>query len=110
MNIDRRKFLKSVGNAAAFSIVSSSSLRYFPFGQDETSSRKPRVAVFFDPTFPPVGEISLDENILGSALSWCATTYLNASDLKNKLSYQNFDLFINPYGSAFPKEAFAVID
>ncbi len=98
-----------MGNAAAFTVVSSASLRYFPFGQDEGATARARIAVFLDPKFPQAGDVPLDREALQSALGAFATTFLDAQGLIQNLKPENYDLFINPYGSAFPKEAFGVI-
>jgi hypothetical protein len=109
MRIDRRKFLKSLGNVAAIQLLPSSSFAYFQHEITSASSGKPRIAVFSDPSFPPLGEIALTPGDLQTALEEFSATFLTLEELLAGLKIHNYELFINPYGSAFPKEAFGVL-
>lgn len=90
-NLPRRKFLQTLGGAAA--VVSA-----FPqFAGAQTN----RIAVFQEPGFPAIQSGSFSFTGLN-------VTFLSEQQLA-RLSPREFDLFINPYGSAFPKRAWKVI-
>ncbi len=107
MTLDRRKFLKSVTAAGA---LFTGLPRLYPMplpGSDE--SPKPSVAVLLDPSFPASEEIPVSQELLAEGLEGCTVTYLTASELSGSLTPARFDLFINPYGSFFPREGFHAI-
>lgn len=87
------------------------SLPTFSSLRQSTSSLRPRrrVAIFYEPAFP-TGEISpIKRDSLVEALDGYDIIFFNVSDLKEKLSSHEHDVFINPYGSRFPKDAYRAI-
>lgn len=48
-------------------------------------------------------------DLIGSALAGLDVTSLTVSDLGERLSPDRYDVFITPYGSAFPKEAWPAL-
>src|SRR6185369_3699166 len=64
-----------------------------------------RVAVFREEGFPPIKATDFPPEALG-ALS---VSYLSERELIARLNPREFDLFINPYGSSFPKRAWKVL-
>lgn len=90
--LPRRKFLQTLGGAAVVS-----ALPQIVIGQTRRS-----VAVFQESGFPPIqiAEVSLRD---------LPVTYLSEQELIARLNPRDFDLFINPYGSAFPKRAWKAI-
>ncbi|HJT66006.1 MAG TPA: cellulase family glycosylhydrolase [Pyrinomonadaceae bacterium] len=89
--LPRRKFLQGLGGAAAISALPS-------VAKPQT---KRSVAIFFEHGFPRIqtGELNLD----------FPGTFLTEQELIARLNTRDFDLFINPYGSAFPKRAWRTI-
>jgi hypothetical protein len=90
--LPRRTFLQTLGGAAVIG-----ALPPIVLGQTKRS-----IAVFEEPGFPPVqvGQVSL---------RGLPVTYLSEPELIARLNVREFDLFINPYGSAFPKRAWKAI-
>jgi hypothetical protein len=88
--LPRRKFLQTLGSAAVVSALPS-------FANAQTA----RIAVFQEQGFPRIQ--SADFSVEGSG------TFLSEQDLIAQLNAKDFDLFINPYGSAFPKRAWKAI-
>jgi hypothetical protein len=105
----RRDFIKTAGGVALISVTQTipavSALREL----SGTAFRKPRVAVFYEPTFPP-GEISslTKEQLQESFVGW-DVVYLAAHEVQSLLTIHNHDVFVNPHGSCFPKEAWSAI-
>ncbi len=108
MQFNRRKFLKTISGAAVASAVSTLPA-FASFKQTkEPSTRRPRVAVFYEPSFP-AGEIHLSREDLGKALNDVEALFMGVEELKSNLNARDFDLFVNPYGSLFPKGAYSAI-
>lgn len=108
MSQSRRSFIKSAGVVAIASVIPS-----FPFVADarqlSSSNRRSRIAIFYDQNFPE-GEITgLTKESLASALKSFDVSFLNSSDLDQNLKSTDHDLYINPYGSLFPKSAWKSI-
>ena len=61
-----------------------------------------RVVVFWDTTFPFVDTCPIERQNLESAMDGCQATFASADTLAQALA-SGPDVFINPYGSAFPK-------
>jgi len=89
--LPRREFLQTLGGAAVATAMPS-----IAKGQTKRS-----VAVFFEHGFPRIGaaEYKLD----------FPATFLSEAELIARLNPREFDLFINPCGSAFPKRAWKTI-
>ena len=63
-----------------------------------------RVAVFVEPGFPAVDTAAVRRDVLGATLDGLDLTFLGTADLAG-LTADRYDVFVNPYGSAFPKDA-----
>ena len=87
--LPRREFLQTLGGAA---VVSALPLTV------EAQAKRP-VGVFFEHGFPRIQNLDI------TAESFSNFTFLTEAELIARLNARDFDLFINPYGSAFPKRA-----
>ena len=92
--LPRRNFLKSLSGLAVASVL--------PQRLDRQS-----LAVFWEPGFPSIQGCAITSDLLRQSLG--GFTLLSAADLPTKLNTDNFDLLINPFGSAFPKRAWSAI-
>lgn len=106
MNIKRREFIKTAGGFALATVAQS--LPAWPARGSSGPEGRIRVAVFFEPTFPS-GGITVDQQTLQESLKGLDAEFIGADALGSRLRVSNFDLFLNPYGSTFPKAAFASI-
>jgi hypothetical protein len=68
-----------------------------------------RVAVLVEPGFPASDATGIRPDQLGAALDGFDVTYLGEDDLSRRLTPDRFDVYVNPYGSAFPKEAWPAL-
>lgn len=103
MKIRRRDFLKAASGLAIGSVASAvPSLSSNPTAGP---NQKPKIAVFFEPSFPAEDGMTIDRSFLDRSLAGHDVTFLGLDDLKEKLIISSFQLFVLPYGSAFPKEA-----
>lgn len=93
----RRKFLKNIGTAAV-----ASALPRLTLG---STAAPASVAVFWEPGFPEIQGCRVTRDILQQALGSFTVNFLSEAELIARLNTDRFDLFINPYGSAFPKRA-----
>ncbi|TAK67235.1 MAG: hypothetical protein EPO24_00710 [Bacteroidetes bacterium] len=107
MHFNRRSFIKTTTGAA---LAASLPLDSFTFIQSSQANiRKPIVVVLSEPSFP-AGEISLPEHtILSSQLTDFEVRFITAQQLKEQLLTTPVDVFINPYGSQFPKESWGTL-
>ena len=98
----RRKFLKTIGGAA---VVSA-----FPDLLLGSQSRKPYVAIFWEPGFPAFDDCKLTQNaLLESVREIAAYSFLGERELIAQLNNSPYELLVTPYGSAFPKRAWTEI-
>jgi hypothetical protein len=67
------------------------------------------VAIFWEPEFPEIQGCKVTRDILQQGLANFTVHYLSEQELITRLNTDRFDLFINPYGSAFPKRAWPTI-
>jgi len=67
------------------------------------------VAVFWEPGFPSIQGCGVTRDILQQGLAYFTVHYLSEQELIARLNTDRFDLFINPFGSAFPKRAWPAI-
>jgi hypothetical protein len=88
--LPRRKFLQTLGGAAVVTALPRIAL-----GQTT------RIAVFQEQGFPRIQSAAFSFTGLN-------VTFLSEQQL-TRLDRREFDLFINPYGSAFPKRAWKAI-
>ena len=70
--------------------------------------QRQRVAVFSEPGFPSL-QTNVTPETVRQSLGDFSVTFLAEPDLIARLRAGDFDLFINPYGSAFPKRAWDVL-
>ena len=91
--LPRRKFLQSLGGAAVATALPSIA-----------KAATARVAVFREQGFPQIQATDFAPAIAGLPV-----TYLSEAELIARLNARDFDLFINPYGSAFPKRAWRAL-
>jgi hypothetical protein len=97
----RRKFLKTIGTAAAATALPNVTLG----SQSQASS----VAVFWEPDFRAIQGHDYIRDALQQALKDFTVAFLNERDLIAQLNTSRFDLLVTPYGSAFPKRAWPAI-
>lgn len=100
MSITRRRFMKTAGTIALASVTKS--LPVFAEQQKSVLGNS-RIAIFFEPSFPAVDSLPIDQTLLQEALKDLHPTFITAHDLPAQL--HNFDILIMPSGSAFPKNA-----
>ena len=107
--IDRRDFLQTIGCSTLASMIAIPTMSSWqPFLQSP-SKRRARVAVLAEPNFPTVDIAPISSDTLRQALADFEVAFLTAKELRERLTPENFDLYINPYGSAFPKEAWLAL-
>ncbi len=108
MIVRRRDFIKTAGGFA-LATVARSLPAWAQASPESSSAAAPiRVAVLSEPGFPSRG-ISLDPATLQEALKGMTAEFIGVEALQTRLHPSTFDLFLNPYGSAFPKSAFHAI-
>ena len=95
--MDRRKFIQGIAVTTLATLASST-----VFSQD--SSAKLKIVVFWQEGFPEVDGLNLTKAKLQTALGNHDLVFANETNLASELT-ENTDVFINPYGSAFPKKA-----
>lgn len=102
------KFFRGMYLVALTSVV----LCQVALSQDQLTKPKMsklRVAIFFEPTFPAVDFAPVARESLQSALEGDEVVFLSLSDLNEQLGRHQFDVFVNPYGSAFPREGWGSV-
>ena len=108
MSINRRKFIRTTGG-----LVLGTATRAIPslaiFQQGDLLRRKLRVAVFHEPTFPTLDFTPVEQATIQTALKGCDVSFLGLKELVATLDTRHYDVFVNPYGSAFPKAGFMAI-
>jgi Cellulase (glycosyl hydrolase family 5) len=104
----RRLFLKTFGSGAVCAATASSLHARVKGAGRETRAASPlRVAVLDEAAFPAIDGIA--------ALPWRETlkpfdvVLLSVAELSTRLTQERLDLFINPYGSAFPQQAWRTL-
>ena len=93
----RRNFLKTIGTAAVATAIPDVLL-----GAQSSPSQ---IAVFWEPGFPSIDGCGITRE----TFSELSVSFLTKQELITELNATRFDLFINPYGSAFPKRAWNAI-
>jgi hypothetical protein len=69
-------------------------------------SRAPKIAVFRAAGFPTVDAPEIESGVLDAALAGLPVEILTSvDDVKNRLKNKDYDVFVLPYGSAFPAGA-----
>jgi len=104
-SLDRRDFLRTIGGLALASTVgapeSVASLRRLIVPQ----SRKPRVLILAEDSFPAVEGLPLTRSDFERAFEGWEAQYQSVSGLEGALGAGSVDLLVTPYGSAFPEIA-----
>jgi hypothetical protein len=113
VSLKRREFIrKAAGSVPALAFAgmvgSAPYISAMQQLQGATGEGK-RVAVLFDSTLQAVDGIDFTRKVLEDAFGVYRASWLNADDLKSKLNVREFDLFVNPYGSAFPLDGYPAI-
>ncbi|HEX6283340.1 MAG TPA: hypothetical protein VFZ71_00640, partial [Pyrinomonadaceae bacterium] len=88
--LPRREFLQTLGSAAVATAI------------PVKAQSRPSVAVFREQGFPRIQTADFD-------LTSFSATFLSEQQLIERLNVREFNLFVNPYGSAFPKRAWKVV-
>ena len=104
MKIRRRDFIRTAGGLALATVARA--LPVLPGPQVQPGEKKFRIAIFYEPSFPPADGMAVGRQTLQDALQDFDSEFLGVEELTKRLSTTHFDLFLNPYGSTFPKEAF----
>ncbi|MGB2868867.1 MAG: hypothetical protein WBD36_10475 [Bacteroidota bacterium] len=104
----RRTFIRTAGGLALVGVADATpgiASLLAPSKKDH----KVRVAVFFDEDFPTRDFTPVSRELLQRALSDFDADFLDLNDLQQNLNPQKYDTFLDPYGSAFPQQAFLAI-
>ncbi|UCC82150.1 MAG: cellulase family glycosylhydrolase [Gemmatimonadota bacterium] len=106
--IDRRSFLGSLGAAAVAGSLPRPLKAFLVPGEAQQLPTAPRVGLFREADFPTIDAKPIHERTLRAALDGLEMAELRVADL-GTLPPDAFDVFLNPYGSAFPKDAWGAI-
>lgn len=101
--MDRRNFIKTIGAASALAALAPP---FSVFAQEEL--QKLNIVILWEENFPAVDALNLTENFLQTALASHNLVFARTYELDTKLNSET-DLFINPYGSAFPAMSWKTI-
>ena len=96
--LPRREFLQTLGSAAVVGALPG-------FAQ---AAQTARIAIFQEQGFPRIQSADLSV-WLADYSAGAPVSFLSERELIARLNAKDFDLFVNPYGSAFPKRAWKVI-
>jgi hypothetical protein len=106
--IDRRSFVGTLGAATLAGTLPRPLSAVLVPADPPRLPRAPRVATLSEPGFPTFDTEALPEPTLREALDGLEATPLRAAEL-GRLAPDAFDVFLTPYGSAFPKGAWPAI-
>ncbi|HZS49047.1 MAG TPA: cellulase family glycosylhydrolase, partial [Blastocatellia bacterium] len=104
--MNRRHFLQTMGYSTLAGIASPGNVFSNP---PNAPAVKPRIAVFFEKEFPAIDTSTANIDALKQTTEEFETAFLSASEIGDRLSTDKFDVYVNPYGSAFSKEAWPAI-
>jgi hypothetical protein len=104
--LDRRDFLRSTGAATALGLLGGHSPA--TRGPRPTAGRL-RVAVLREAAFPAADAPAPRAELLATALAEHDVEYLAAAGLRDRLLAERWDVFVSPYGSAFPVEGWPAL-
>lgn len=99
--MNRRKFIQGIAVTTLATLASSQIF-------SQASSSKLKIVVFWQNGFPIVDGLNITREKLQMALGTHDLNFAIESELPAKLT-EEVDVFINPYGSAFPKKAWNAI-
>ena len=100
-DLSRRRFLQATGAATLYGVFGTNPAA---ISGPRTGAARLRVAVLNEPGFPVADAPGGGADRLAAALQGLESTWLRTRDLAESLSPERFDVFVTPYGSAFPKE------
>lgn len=100
--MNRRNFIKTLGVASVAALAPTFSI------SAQNEAKKLNVVVFWEESFPIVDGLNISKDSLQTALNSHHPIFADSSELIAKLN-KDTDLFINPYGAAFPKAAWKII-
>ena len=109
MNLKRRQFIRAAGGLALAGTVGRTPLVAAVEQIEKHIPASSRIAVLTVESFKSVDGFDLGKSQIEGALEGKSVSWLNLDGIKSKLNARDFDLFVNPYGSAFPAEAFSAI-
>jgi Cellulase (glycosyl hydrolase family 5) len=99
--LDRREFLQATSAAAVIGLIGRNAAAINGPRADPDALR---VAVLREAGFPAVDAPPPAPDVLAAALDGFEVSYLSAADLDARLTPGQCDVFVSPYGSAFPRE------
>jgi hypothetical protein len=99
MSADRRDFLKLAGGAAG-AWAAGSLARVAA-----QNAGRPRVVVLWEEGFPAIDGLNLERATLETALGGFDLAFWNVQQFTERIEKDPPDLFVNPYGAAFPARA-----
>ncbi|HLB00215.1 MAG TPA: hypothetical protein VJO14_02420, partial [Bacteroidota bacterium] len=112
----RRNFLRTAGGLAIVGLFDPARTVSEAWSSTSAGTAGPsRIAVFFEEGFPGIDHFHLDRAVLGEALRGIGTPdiigvdFLTSAQLGTGIDRSSYRLFVNPYGSAFPLEAWGAI-
>ena len=104
--LDRREFLQVASASALVGLIPTRTNAI----TGPNARRGPiRVAILNEPSFPSVDAPAVRADSLGSALAGLDVSYLTVAESNDRLSPDRYDVFVMPYGSAFPMEAWPAL-
>lgn len=98
--MNRREFLHGISATAIASLISTNI-----FSQN---TAKLKIVVFWQEGFPIVDGLNITKPVLQTALGNHDLIFADEKSLSSQLT-DNIDVFVNPYGSAFPKKSWNAI-
>jgi hypothetical protein len=107
--MNRRAFLQTVGGVAVAGTVRIPGLSAHELPWEAQPAARPRVAVLWEQGFPTLDASVVSEAILTDALAECDVTWIGVEAFAGRPGSEAFDLLLTPYGSAFPRLAYAAL-
>jgi hypothetical protein len=99
--------MKTLGSAALLGATPSALSSMQNIGlRPET---RPRIALLYEEGFPSIDTEPVAKDSLLRALDGLDIVLLRATELRDRLTVEPFQLLLTPYGSAFPVECFVAI-
>jgi hypothetical protein len=107
---NRREFLANSLNTIALANAAPAMNAIADIPEPSTTETgRVRVGIFYDSSFPSVDIAPLSREMLQSALESYEVAFLSLDELSTPLRLQSCHVFLNPFGSAFPKQAWRSI-
>ena len=105
-SLDRRTFLEATGGATLVGLFGT---RHAAISGPRAPQGRLRVAILSEVGFPAVDAPAPSPDALAAALDGYAVEPVAVADLGTRLTPQECDVFLNPYGSAFPTEGWPAL-